>query len=277
MCINGLVTLTPPLYQAAAFPADALLPGASRSWSPNTLRTRLVLNFKGIRYSQSWIPYPDIAPLLKSLNVPPLKKGGIPYTLPAIIHTPSISNPSGAMNDSFPIALHLEELFPAPEYPSLFPSEGSFALALAVQKLISGAIAKGFTIVVPKVADILEPRCSEFFHRTRTATFGKPLSEVAPKPEQLEKTWKPLRAELEVLASMLKGKKGKSGPFLEGEKAGYGDFLIVSFLAWFERADPKDWEKLIAIGDGEFKRLYEACRPWLDGQGEERPWNVAKL
>lgn len=273
MCIDWLVTLTPP---PPSFSADAHMQGASKSWSPNTLRTRLALNFKGVRYTQSWIAYPDIAPLLKTLNVPPLKKGGIPYTLPAIMHS-SISTPSSAMNDSFSIAVELEELFPAPEYPSLFPSEGSYALALAVQKLITGAIAKGFTIVLPKVPDILEPRCAEFFHRTRKAMFGKPLSELGPKPEQLEKTWKPLRAELEVLASMLKGNKGKSGPFLEGEKAGYGDFLIVSFLAWFERADPKDWDKLVAIGDGEFKRLYEACRPWLDGQGEEKTWDVAKL
>jgi hypothetical protein len=52
---------------------------------PNTLRMRMILNFKGNRYTQSFISYPDIKPLLRNLEVPALSPG-IPYTLPAILH-----------------------------------------------------------------------------------------------------------------------------------------------------------------------------------------------
>jgi glutathione S-transferase len=181
------------------------------------------------------------------------------------------------MNDSLPIALHLDGMFPAPEYPLLFPNEGSYGLALAVQKFVTGAIAKGMTIVIPKVADILDDRGAVYFHRTRKERFGKPLAEVAPKGKELDATWKALKKEMEILANMLKGGEGKKGPFFEGDQAGYADFLVVSFLAWFERADHKDWEILMGIGEGEFRRLWHACLPWLEGQGEEKPWNIAKL
>lgn len=251
--------------------------GPSKSWSPNTLRTRLALNYKKIPYTQSFISYPDIAPLLRSLSVPPLRSS-IPYTLPAILHPASIPTPaSGALNDSLPIALHLDATFPAPEYPALFPTKASYALALAVQKILSQAIQKGATIVIPKIPAILDPRGREYFLRTREQRFGKPLSEVAPKEgPQLEAVWKAMRTELEVLAGMLRGKEegGMRGPFFEGETVGYADFLVVSFLAWFERADRGDWERLCRIGEGEFGRLWEASRGFLEGQGEERRWDV---
>lgn len=70
----------------------------------------MVLNYKGIPYTQTFISYPDIAPLLKKLEVPPNSKGML-YTLPGIVHKSSVaSNPFGAMIDSFPIALHLDQV-----------------------------------------------------------------------------------------------------------------------------------------------------------------------
>ncbi|KAJ5119703.1 hypothetical protein N7448_010372 [Penicillium atrosanguineum] len=53
------------------FDITSTLPGASKSWSPNTLKVRAALNFKGIPYTQSWISYPDIKPLITGLDLPP--------------------------------------------------------------------------------------------------------------------------------------------------------------------------------------------------------------
>lgn len=255
------------------------LTGALKSWSPNTLRTRLVLNFKRIPYTQSFLSYPDIAAVLESLSVAPIPKQYVPYSLPAIIHKPSISaqNPTGfAISDSLPIAFHLESAFPAPEYPSIFPTPASHPLAIAVLKLVSSMMMKQMSIALPKVPALLDPRGQEYFNRTRAELFGKPLTELAAKGEELERVWKDLTADMSTLATMLRGEPGKqkSGPFFEGDKAGYADLLLVSFIAWYSRTDIQDFERLMSIGDGEFKRLWDASVAWVDGQGEEIEWQV---
>lgn len=255
-----------------------ILPGPSKSWSPNTLKTRLVLNYKGIPYTQSFISYPDIAPLLKSLAVPPLPDAEkMPYTLPAIVHKPSVkNNPHGAMNDSLPIALHLDEAFPAPQYPPLFPSgDASYALALAVAKILGNAAVKGFPLVLANIADILDDRGSKYFHETREKIFGKPLAELRPQTDEgVQALWDDMQKELSVLAGMLTGKKGKEGPFLEGARPGYADLEIAAWLAWWERVDKGTWEKMMGLGDGAFRRLWDASLPWVNGQGEEKEWPV---
>ena len=66
--------------------------------------------------------------------------------------------------------------------------------------------------------------------------------------------------ELALLAKMLKGKPGKKGPFFEGEKPGYADFILVAALTWCQRADTELWENLTSVGDGEFQALYGHSR-----------------
>ncbi|PGH35976.1 hypothetical protein GX50_01146 [[Emmonsia] crescens] len=265
------------------FDITSILPTPSKSWSPNTLRTRLVLNFKKIPYTQSFISYPDIAPLLKSLSVPPLQGGNYPYTLPAIAHPASItsnSNPSGVINDSWPIALHLESTFPSPHYPTIFPSEGSYALALAVAKLVNVMIPATRRVLLPKIPAILDERGAEYFRQTRAEMFGKPLEEMALESEELGKAWVSLEADLKVVAEMLKGnnnsgaegKEKKKGPFFEGEQAGYADLVFAGFLTWYERGDRDAWERAVSIGDGEIRRFWDACLPWIDGQGEGKEY-----
>ena len=234
------------------------------------MRTRLALNYKGVKYTESFISYPDITPLLKSFNVPPLE-GVAPYTLPAIQHRPSISEEtSGVMNNSLPIALYLDKRFPAPKYSPLFPSSGSYALTLAVQDIISRAAVQGRVIIIPKIVHRLDLRGADYFRRTRKQWFGcDSLDEISPHGEDLTTVWSSLTSELDVLSKMLRGPDGKTGPFLEGDQAGYADFVVVAFLTWFECADRADWEKLVSIGSGELKRLWDACLPWLEGQGEE--------
>lgn len=256
------------------FDITSTLPGSSKSWSPNTLKVRAVLNFKGIPYTQSWISYPDIAPLMKSLEVTP-NATGTPYTLPAIIHKDSIStNPHGTMMDSLPIILHLDKTFPS---PPLFPSgDASYALFIAMGKVVAGMGPALRQLVIPNVPQHLDPRGQEYFLRTRAESFGKPLSEVRPTdPAELEQLWKIVETESETLIKMLQGREGKKGPFFEGEKAGYADLMFSCFIAFFERMDPASFEKMMTLGNGELKALWEGCKPWLEGQGEEKEWPVS--
>ncbi|CAI7606716.1 unnamed protein product [Penicillium glandicola] len=255
------------------FDIISTLPGPLKSWSPNTLRTRMVLNFKGIPYTQSWVSYPDIAPLLKAHGVPPAKSG-TPYTLPAISHKGSItSNPDGVLMDSEPIAMYIDQLYPS---PPLFPSgDASYSLLVAVQKILALMSSSIRPLVIPNVPSGLDERGREYFIRTRNEAWGKPLSEVRPTGEaELLAMWEVIEKEAETLIKMLKGKDGKKGPFLEGERAGYADILIASMLAFFQRFDRGHFEKWLALGNGEIKAFYEASLPWIEGQGDEKEWPI---
>ncbi|EEP81383.1 predicted protein [Uncinocarpus reesii 1704] len=228
------------------------LSGPNRSWSPNTLRTRLVLNYKHIPYTQSYLSYTHISPILRSFNLAPLSNGPVPYTLPAIIHAPSLPSETGhALNDSWPIAQHLERTFPAPEYPSIFPTPASYPLAVAVQKILANVMVKGMSLHIPKVPNILEPSCAEYFHRTRAVRFGKSLPDFAARGPDLERVWADIEAEFETLAAMLRGAQAmqaKTGPFFEGDKLGYADLVVVAWLGWYFRNDRADWERLVKVG-----------------------------
>lgn len=198
----------------------------------------------------------------------------MPYTLPAIIHKSSItSNPHGAMMDSLPIVLHLDKAFP--QNP-LFPSgDASYALMLAVEKIAGGAAPALRSMILPRVPEKLDPRGQEYFIRTRSEWFGKPLAETLVTDEvEVKKLYELVEKEMQPVLDMLKGREGKKGPFFEGEKAGYVDLMLACRLAFIERFDTPLFEKTMALGNGELKALYEACRSWLEGQGEEKEWPI---
>jgi glutathione S-transferase len=249
--------------------------GPSKSWSPNTLKTRLALNYKRIPYKQSFISYPDIAPVLKSLSVPPKAHGsGRPFTLPAIIDPKWINTPpSGALMDSFLIALHLDQHYPS---PPLFPSEeSSRTLALAVRKLMLNVVAPIGPLQLPEIAKILDPRGRDYFIETRSQMFGKPLMSMVPTDSTVEdKMIRQAVKEMDIIVVMLQRNKlpGATGCFLEGRQVSYADFIIVAVLAWLHRGRKDIWRKLLQTGDGEVERLWDACQPWLEGQGEDVQW-----
>ncbi|PGH09688.1 hypothetical protein AJ80_07639 [Polytolypa hystricis UAMH7299] len=272
------------------FDITSTLPSPRQSWSPNTLRTRLILNYKSIPYTQSFISYPDIKPLLTSLHIPALNDGFLPYTLPAIIHhhhQPSDADSSSkadttAINDSLPIALYLDHAFPTPQHPSIFPhGPTSISLAIAVQHLISACISRSRALIMPRVWNILDPRGQVYFRESRERGLfgGRRLEDVRPEEggEEEEAMWMALSGEMEVFVKMLKGdgEGVREGVFFEGGKPGYADFLLVGFLAWFERCDRRMWERMMGLGDGGLRRLWEACEGWVDGMGEDAGWEIS--
>ncbi|PLB52642.1 hypothetical protein P170DRAFT_434355 [Aspergillus steynii IBT 23096] len=177
--------------------------------------------------------------------------------------------------DSFAVAAHLDRTFPS---PPLFPSrDASYALALAVDRLVASVTSRCFMLVIPRAAEFLDPRGREYFIKTRSARFGKPLSEVRPQDaDQVRAIINAAATEMAPLAQMLRGRLGKNGPFLEGERPGYADFLIVSFLVWIERCDKELWTALLKVGEGEVQALWDVCLPWVNGQGEDKEWEIPR-
>jgi glutathione S-transferase len=236
----------------------------------------MVLNYKKIPYTESFISYPDIAAVLQALEVAPLP-AGIPYTVPAIIHKSSItSNHYGAMNDSLPIALHLEKTFYGPEHPTIFPNgDASYALAAAVQSIFQSVMLVCGSRVYPKVADILDERGAAYYYRTRSTRFGKPLVEVLPRTsEEAQEVIGNTLPKLKPVLQMLRGREDKVGPFFEGDQPGYADFVAAGYLVWFHRADEELWSAVVNSGNQELLKLWEATRPYWSGQGEVKDWKV---
>lgn len=176
--------------------------------------------------------------------------------------------------DSLKIAIHLDKVFPS---PPLFPSgDASYALFIAVSKIMS-LLEPGFRpFIIPKVADHLDPRGQKYFHETRSAALGKPLSEVRPTDKDIiDSLWKTVETESVTLIRMLNGMEGKVGPFFEGNKPGYADLFLACQLAFIERFDKNLFGKFLGLGDGEIAALYHACLPWLEGQGEKKEWVIS--
>lgn len=177
--------------------------------------------------------------------------------------------------DSLSIAMHLDKVFPS---PPLFPSgNASYALLIAVGKIMS-LLEPGFRpLIVPRVADHLDPRGQKYFHETRSAALGKPLSEVRPTDkESLDRLWKLIEDDSATLIKMLKGTEAKKGSFFEGEQPGFADLVYACQLAFIERFDKELFEKLMGLGNGEIKALYMASLPWLEGQGEDKEWPIPR-
>ncbi|KDQ17832.1 hypothetical protein BOTBODRAFT_29144 [Botryobasidium botryosum FD-172 SS1] len=206
----------------------------AKAWSPNTLKARIALNYKRLPYETIYISYPDIAPTLKDLGLEALegKTGPQAFTLPIIID-PTPSGPPKIVRDSAAIAEYIDATYPDPER-SLFPN-GSHALQALFYHHFNTRLYRIFiTLIVPLVPTILDPDSMDYFYKTRSAAWGKPLEEVRPKGEDLDKLWESLKAEFDVLDSLLQSDEvergGVGGDFVMGDKFSFADCVLLAFF-----------------------------------------------
>ncbi|KAJ9119678.1 hypothetical protein QFC22_003388 [Naganishia vaughanmartiniae] len=281
------------------------LPGYKQCWSPNTLKTRLLLNAKGIPYTEQYVSYPDIAPLLKSYGVPP-NESGYTFTLPAIYHPETLKDvvPGGkVMTESTAIAHHLDKLYPSTAVQAFpEPKDKSEALWKDSEHLLRAIVfpaeqGKGFRLLMPKIPLILDDRGSEYFIRTRAATHPEHLSPLKWGSENPEDDWRAIRASVfayikfheSTRSDAIASGYGQDGPFLWGNKVTMGDIYLASILVWFRSGGEEMLNRFLAIGekdepaarksDGEqvwekspIRGVWEAFgrEGWLEAVGEPR-------
>jgi len=169
-----------------------------------SLPARMILNYKGIPYTTQWVEYPDLAPTLASLGLPPNPRDGPGYF--ADYSSPAIRYADGrhAM-DSWPIAHELEKQYPA---PSLHLDDGIVA---QVRDLTAVFAAPLRAHMIPRVPLLLPARSAAYFHETREAAFGKALEDVAR--EAGEANWEQARPPAEAMGDLL---RRHGGPFFLG-------------------------------------------------------------
>ncbi|KAI4272413.1 MAG: hypothetical protein L6R38_006617 [Xanthoria sp. 2 TBL-2021] len=229
------------------------LPGKGHcsSWSPNTWKTRLVLNYKQIPYTTQWIELNHIAPHFKSLGIPPNPPSlnPKPYTVPAI------RLPDGTyIMDSKNIAASLEEKYPDP------PLHLDSPQLAKVGEIFGRLLMPMRGILIPKIVrNLLNPESVPYFHESRSKQFGMPL-------EQLDKElggdaqWEEAKPIIREIAALI---EEGGGPFVLGGEVSYADFILVGALCLFKRLGEGVFERTVRM-EPALATLYEASGKWLE-------------
>lgn len=217
----------------------------------------MVLNYKNIPYTTTWLLHPEIEPTLKSLGLPPntAPGPGSPYTVPAV-RIPS-SDGNEYVMDSLAIAGRLEELCPEP----------SLHLEIGLHDRAAAAVAKIavplFPVFLPRVGrDVLVESTIPFVNASREKRFGMTMDELEASRGG-EQAWKAAEPAFSELKTLLTDHKRDDGPFILGSRVSYGDFVVVALLEGLRRIGQDMWEKVVGWDDS-FRRLWEACGPFME-------------
>ncbi|EUC55845.1 glutathione transferase, putative [Rhizoctonia solani AG-3 Rhs1AP] len=231
-------------------------------WSPNTWKTRLALIHKRLPYRVEYVSYPDIESTFKRFGVPATSDKAPQYTLP-MIADPS-DDPDGKptyIADSFKIALYLDDKYPSPTYPALFPP-GTRALQRVFAERVSALIQPMAPTMLPLVgrSGFLDDRGEEYYRRTRQARFGKSLEQLADEGRQ---SWGQVRETWDAFGRLIdiNEEPNEAVPFVMESQISYADLLLVAVFCWVKRAENSDkglWEEMSQWQGGRWKNLWEA-------------------
>ncbi|KAH6893672.1 hypothetical protein BKA70DRAFT_1323762 [Coprinopsis sp. MPI-PUGE-AT-0042] len=237
-----------------------------KSWSPNTLKTRLCLNYRGLEYNTEWLEYPDIATVGK-------EKGMLPtttvqdrplYTLPAILDAPDDgSRPPTGLAESFEIAKYLDSTYPDEAKRLVPPGEDAERLQQDVAVAVrSWTIAPLSHVLFPRAGYLLSPVSKEYYDRVKAIQyFNKDnLSEVKVTKEEEEKMWAASRDGWTRLEEEYYAKTDDKGPWLLGDKPSFGDFVVLAALIFFRQIlgeDSEEWKMIRGFNGGRWARLYD--------------------
>ena len=131
-----------------------------------------------------------------------------------------------------------------------------------IQKTLGAAIGPARGMIIPIVPrTVLREPSTSWFIKDREKKFGKTLDQYE-KDEGGEAAWNATQSRLEQLKQEVSQHKRDDGPFVLGSAVSYSDIMIASVFAWIEKTDGDLFEKFVGY-DESFKKLYEACRPWL--------------
>lgn len=234
----------------------------------------MVLNYKQIPYTESFISYPDIAAFTARYNIPDDESFGRP-TLPAILHYDANGKLIKAMQNSIDIARYLDKV--SPERPVLAAQPGGWGNAAeayhaAAKVVLNGPWRAGVRIAMPTIPGILDERGSKWFIEDRKSmdSSGKGRSPEDWGSEDPEDDWKEFIPTLKTLAATL-DHTTKEAPFALGREPSYADFALAGYVAWYHRGSQKVYERMIKETGGEqgaFARHYKACEPFVLGEGK---------
>ncbi|OAA36634.1 Thioredoxin-like fold protein [Metarhizium rileyi] len=250
--------------------------------SPNPWKSRFALNFKDVRYSTSWVAMPDISNLRRRLGEPAARKfadGTDFYTLPVIQDAVT----GVTVGDSFDIAVYLQRTYPDSGDGDLFPAlaldytfvqsaafpaplsepeDGGFPEYARFNRNVDAAFSTHAQLMVnglPFDPATAEETRAEFVRRSGLSCWD----DFSLSTEARGKLMESFRAMLGELARLFT--ENADGPFLLGQQASYGDFIVGAWLRMASIALPRsDWEEVRRWHDGVFGRLHDALETYAE-------------
>ncbi|KAG9085374.1 hypothetical protein FS749_004466 [Ceratobasidium sp. UAMH 11750] len=220
---------------------------------------RLTLNYKRLPYRVEFISLADIESKLKELGVPPSTHNPLfKYTLP-MIADPS-SEPGGKPTyvvDSFNIAIYLDDKYPSPEYPIVFPRGTRAMQSIATSRITQTAMLFA-PIVLPLASlrtDLLDERGMEYFRRTRSAIFGTDLPNLLDKAPE---NWSAAEERWDRINEVLDFNQG--GPFTMGHQISFVDFVfggLIHMVQKLEGGEMACWKRMAEWHGGRWARLWK--------------------
>lgn len=183
-------------------------------FSPYVWRTKLALARMGLDYDLIGISFTDKQPLRQWTDH---------ATAPVLNHDGRV------ICDSWDIAIYLQDTFT--DRPALFADEGSKRLAGFLNGWVPHSL---YPAVLPMIAvDVVNhvhPGDRDHYRATRETRLGQSLEvAAADRSEQLTR----FRELLEPVRSVLAQSR-----FLNGETAGYPDFILAGLFLWIRGSSP---------------------------------------
>lgn len=251
--------------------------------SPNPWKARLALNFKSLPYSTSWVALPDIANVRRSLKLPPCRKfadGTDFFTLPIVEDHATDSS----IGDSFDIAGHLQNTYPASGAGDLFPAQTLDYVFAHDPALIAVPLSQCDDSEFPEYARFNVNVDAAFTAHVQLAVQGLPFDPATAEAskaefvrragvsrwedfalvgEAREKVKHSFRDTLGGLARLFS--RDDSGPFLLGSRASYADFIVGGWLRMMRGTLPEsEWEEVRSWHEGVFGRLHDALEVYAE-------------
>lgn len=229
-------------------------------WSPNTMKTRYCLTFKGLPFQTVWLEFPDIKPFYEQHSLAPttllvIKRTPTPVDTLPIIMDP---NTNRLITDSFAIAQYLDEQYP--DTPKALPNSTA-ALVYVFQTAFRNAIMGASLLACFRGVQKLNPVSKEYYIRTRGEQFGIPWEQFA-SPEKREQQWNALRVACDTMDGWY---AMSSGQFILGDTLCFADFMVAGLYKWIQYYfEDQEWEEVKRWNGGRWRRLVEASDRYLD-------------
>lgn len=214
---------------------------AARPFSPHCWKIAMALAHKGLSFESVPTRFAEVKAV----------EGGAGFV-------PVLRDGETVVNDSFAIALYLDEAYP--DRPSLFKGEGGKAMARFVE---GWAFAQLHSVLgMAAILDIhvcLDPADQAHLRTSREARFGMRLEEASKVgADRLES----LSARLEPLRAMLRHQ-----PFIGGESPLFADYIVFGTFQWIRIVRPEP----VLESDDPVNRWFEACLDLHEGLGRRVP------
>lgn len=198
--------------------------------SPFCWRAKYALAHKGLAFDAVPVAFTDIPTLF----------GGAYKTVPIL------EDGGKTVHDSWAIVDYLEEAYP--DRPRIFGSRAERELCRFVDASLSTSSARMplFMCYAKDIHDYALEKDRDYFRKSREAWLGCTLEEAcAGREERLDAA----RAGFEAVRLTLQG----GGPFLSGERPGYADYTVASFLLW-----------IASVGTVPLLRADDPLLPWFE-------------